>query len=613
MSETEGTKVVGLDFTVKGQASEQAERMAKSFGHVHGAVEKASGKVQAFGRQVAVSTLGALGLGFGLRAVADKAKEANLGLEHITKTIAGANFAFKDYGNISPLEKMNRAMDEGAEIAEKLNSAEERLKVDRSDLARIYRSAYVVGSRHNLQQKEMIALTEKLAASEKVLGISAEASALLVAKAVTTGTVEGSNAFGMQIKSTVAGTKEAAKAFANLSESQRFERVTRAMGDLVPAAERMGQDLEGSFFSMKQVVEEVARDFTGPVFKEVTKEVRSWAHHMGQAQLSGKSISEVYGQKLVTAFQYMKGATSFIADHWKSIALIFGASKLTSVMGSLSGWGKKGVTGASSVAGATTGSMMVHAGVVHINQSAATALGASVGKTTGAAVSASLRPSMSETVGRLAGMAGKTLMVTEAFGALYVGAQGLAHLLDSYQSSQLATQRGAPRTIDALTAGAKAMSSAMNERSVRETYGHLQNAFAAYGLKPGQQLSAKTIADELRALSPDVAAKQVGMFGIKGASARAVQGAGFLDDASMRIANLLNGFAQQLLAANPEIAKSEGRLASKRDIKIEVHGGLHVTQDFKQADPDRIFHQIPNQIAEMVFAPHASNLPMVPE
>jgi hypothetical protein len=282
-------------------------------------------------------------------------------------------------------------------------------------------------------------------------------------------------------------------------------------------------------------------------------------------------------------------------------------------MQGLAGWGKGGGAGAAAGGAAAVGAMTVNAAAVHINQSAAAAIGASVGKEAGGAVNASMRTSMSETVGRLAGMAGKTLMVTEALGALYVGAQGLAQLLDSHQSSQLAIQRGAPRSIDSLTAGAKAMSSAMNERSVSETFGHLKNAFAAYGLKPGQQLSAKTIADELRALSPEVAAKQVGMFGVKGASARTVQGAGFLDDASMRIANLLNGFAQQLLAANPELAKSDGRISGKRDIKIEVNGGLHVTQDFKQSDPDRIFHRIPNQIAEMVFSPHASNLPMVPE
>ena len=207
-------------------------------------------------------------------------------------------------------------------------------------------------------------------------------------------------------------------------------------------------------------------------------------------------------------------------------------------------------------------------------------------------------------------MAGKTLMVTEALGALYVGAESLAQWMLAQQDKALSAQRAAPRTMSALTSGAKAMSSALNERSVQETFSHLRSTFDSYGMKMGQHLSAATIASELRSMAPELAAKQIGMYGIKGASAKGVQGAGFIDEASGRIAALLNGFADQLLANYPELAKSGAKVARKADTlmhidKVEIH------PDFKDPNPDRVFHRMCNEILDIAHNPRGSMLTQV--
>lgn len=602
---SDATHVEGLDFTVKDHSSEPAEKIAHSFERVHHAAEHLQHQLHGIGHHAAMSGLSMVGLGFGFHAMAEKAIEANQELETAAKRVAGVQYAFGGWkAGIDAQTKWTESLEVGREVVEKLNQSEGKLKMSRGELADVYKSAFALGTRHNLSQEEMVDMTEKLAAAQKVLGTSAEAAGLNITRMVMSGKVRGFDDFSKGIRFAIGDMK----AFGKLTEENRFQKIRAAMGDLVPAAEGLGKGLGGAMFDAREAVEDLTRDLTSPVFKEVARTAAEWAKGLTEVRENGKSAAKVYADKLVGAFHFLKDATAFISDHWKSIAAVFVATKMTSwieVMAK-SKWGGAGAAGGG-LAGAAVGTMAVKAGVVNVGGGG---LPAAVAETSAAEIRKKLGVGLDGTTQRLAGVAAKATMVTEALGLLYVGLQGLAKVVDDMQTKNLAAHAAAPRAMDALTAGAKAMSSAMNERSVKETFGHLKSAFGAYNLKPGQMLSASTLADELRAMEPGLAAKQIGMYGIRGATATSVQGPGYIDEAAGRIAGLLNKFASQMLAAYPDLGKSENQVAKAHTV---VHiGTVEIHPEFKDPNPDKVFHRVVNGVVELANAPLGSNARMVP-
>jgi len=600
------TQVEGLDFTVKDHATPAAEHMAKAFEHVHHAASATTQKFSQMTHSAAMSGLAMVGLGFGFREVAKFAGDANLELENAVKRIAGVQFTFGHWkAGTTAQEKWNESLTEGNEIVGKLEASEGKLKMKRAELAEVYSSQAMMSERYHQTQAQQIDLTEKLGATQKVLGISAEAAGDMIGRAAMTGAIPLRSHLGRQLASSIGDLKK----FKHASEAVRFEKLKKALGDMMPAAEGMGKGLAGSMFDVRKAVEDLTRDLTGGVFKQVTKDFADWAHKLTDVRESGQSVAKVWGEKLVTDFGYLKDATAFIADHWKAIAGIFVATKFAGTMQGLAGrFGAGGVAGAAGGAAAgagLAGVMNVKAGTVNVQGGAAAALGA----TTASEIGAKLKPSLSETVTKFSNMAARVGIVTEALGGLYIGLDALAKWALSKQDEGMARSAAAPRAMSSLTAGAKAMSSALHEESVEKTFGHLKSAFEAYGLKPGQMLDRATLSAELRAMEPGLAAKQIAMYGIKGASAKSVQAPGMLDEAAGRITTLLNNYAAQLLAANPDLAKgvSQRKTTAAPVTNINVQH-LEITQDFKQADPDRVFHNVPRDIADMVRNPRGSNI-----
>jgi hypothetical protein len=56
--------------------------------------------------------------------------------------------------------------------------------------------------------------------------------------------------------------------------------------------------------------------------------------------------------------------------------------------------------------------------------------------------------------------------------------------------------------------------------------------------------------------------------------------------------------------------KNGRTLAGKAVTNINV-AHLEITQDFKQADPDNVFHNVPRDIVDMVNSPRASGIAAV--
>lgn len=599
------TKVEGLDFTVADHSSQPTEKMTRAFEAFQGAVSATQSKLSSLGHYTAMTALGAVGLGIGFRELAGKAMEANRELEDATKRIAGMQYAFGGWAKgTSAQERWARSMEVGTEVVERLKSSEDKLKIGRGELADIYRSTEALSERYGLSQEKHLDLTEKLGAAQKVLGTSAESASMILARSAFTGHVRLSGDFSKALAYSVGNQKE----FAKLSEAKRFEKLQKAMGDMVPAAQGMGKSIEGSMFDIRKSVGELTRDLSGPLFKEITQSVRDWAGEMTRVQASGRSIAHEYGEKLVTAFGYLKSATGFIKDNWMVIAGLFGASKFAGMAGSVAAWGGK--TGAAAAvagaAGGAVGTMQVKAGVVNVDSAGAVAAMQPAGE------AMATRSTLSQTIGKFAGLASKALVVTEVLGALYIGARGAAKMLDDWHDHEIA--RDAAYGTDSPLAGTYGTKAARQMEAFRglqagggfrteywDVEAKARETFTAYQAAYGRMITRKGVDsheayEAYGAMAQSTRAKQLSALGLS-TGATAEQFVGKLDEMVKVLAKFLP------TEQRPDIS-------GKGNIHQTIqHVELH--PDFKDPNPDRVWHKLTREVVDIAHNPRGSMIPAI--
>ena len=194
--------------------------------------------------------------------------------------------------------------------------------------------------------------------------------------------------------------------------------------------------------------------------------------------------------------------------------------------------------------------------------------------------------------------ASKSLIAAEAVGALAIAA---AAFVDEWQTGKLKEQRVAPvQTMNALHAGITAMK-ASGEEQAR----HIRSVSEAFGLKAGQHVSAKTIESGLRTMSPGESMALARHYGF-GKEAQIGAGGAMADTVAFGIAKQLNELIDRAVkgygidkAAEEKSAKDKAAKGAG-DIKI---GTVNITQDFKEADPDRVFHRVISEINQAVHMP----------
>jgi hypothetical protein len=601
MDTNQNLTVEGIEFVAKDAgAGEVAAKLSRSFEAVHWASEKAGQSVKEMGKHAALGALGSIGLGFGLRSLAEKAKEANLEIEGTTKKIAGIHFAFQSWrADVPMIDRWRYSMEQAQDITEKLDESEERLKITRSELGGIYKSAFAIGSKHNLNQAQMLDLTEKLGAAEKVLGVSAEGAGLSISRAVMTGNIRGMDDFNKQLRMSVGSMKD----FHKLSEAKRFEKLQKAMGDLVPAAEEMGKGLSGSMFTIHETTEQIFRDVSGPVFKAASHDLREWAQSFSRARADGQSLAHAVGDKLVGAFSFMKSATAFIADHWRSIADIWIANKalggLQRIGSMAAARGKESAAAAGAAGGLLGGGMNVTTPHVTINYAGPAAL--AVGRAAGENIKTQLRPSLSETTARFTEVASKALILGQALEGLYFGASALAEYLLHQKGKEIEAQGTAARTMSAVSAfmGAGRELGGKGEYKGRDAavkaLSHMDSVLSAYGVKQGGQIPQAAIAADLRAMGKEMFTETAAKMGLRGDPA----------EVARYMARDFNVLLAELLKAYPNLATREMPVQKRADTNINI-AKVEVTQEFKEADPDRVFHKAVNEINQMVHNPRTA-------
>jgi len=603
MSEHENSAIIeGIEFHAKDFSSPVAAKIAASFNQVHKSVGAAQHKLHEFGKEAAMGALGAVGLGMGLHSIYEKAKEANLELLGLEKSVASTHLALTKWGSsVSMVDRVAKSMERGREVAEQLDEMEGRLRIPMEQLGGVYEATAMISeTKLKMSMERQLALTEKISAATKLFGTSGEAAAFRITRAVmSNGEVMRpyGDKFATWLKDAIGPVNRKHK----MSPDAVMERIEQKMKDLVPAAQEMGKGLSGSMFMIKDFIDDTARDLTKPTFKYIGQMIQEWQDRLTSlGDKNGMKTIHAYAEKILAVFKGLQSATGFIAEHWKAIAAIAVAHKLTGVMGGLGAkWGAAGAAAEHSAAGklaSTVSTMTVTAGVVNVGQGLGAGISAPVAKGINEAMNARLKPTLAETGAKFAGLASKAFVVTEALGALYMGASSLAAYLDSKHDEQLKQSREAANTITATSAFANSVKALKPGGAGAESAAQsLKNAYAAMGLKPGDQMSAEKITSHLKSLGPDVASQVLAkmhylMPGM--VHWNSMTAPGMTQEAGREIATAMNKFMEAFMAQRPEFFKKpgeEGGPTTKGPAVNNFYGGVHITQDFKDQDPQKVF------------------------
>lgn len=544
---------VQTEFTAKDAGFGAAlAKLSHGFTDVHHKLEGMRERIGEFRREQGLTTVAALGLGYGIGSWVDKIKEANAEFGHNQKGIAGmlaGSLAFKS--GTDEVEKYNRSLVLSKDITQELDDTAARFNMQLDDTAASYKSVMTATSAMGLTQKQVMELTEDSIATAKRYGEAGERSATAIARALQTGTVRGFEPFDIKLRSVLGNMKK-------LNQAQRFEHIEKALRGSMQIADAMSGGISGALGRAQHVVQDLLRDATGPLFKEIAKSLEAWSKHIRDIGKDGKPMVEMFGEKLVKAFHILQDVSKFIREHWVAIGAVFAGIKaggmLTSAAGALGGLGQSlgGIRALSGLGGAASG------------------LGGMLG-TLGA-----VAPALGGIV-TAAGLAAIALHgVYEEWQGRKKQAADLGGFFDEMgkvtQTRQYLKAHQAGLTPDQIEAG--------------KAYAQAHAAAAMEVLKQKNMLEDGVLAMQkfngvMDAMSDDVRqnfAKKLGMGGLGDVSS------GMLGAAA---AELLN-HTQQLVTHAATPVTDDKALKFAKQIN-NFNGGIHITQKFEDQDPDRIF------------------------
>lgn len=331
MGDTE-TRTVETEFTAKDAGYTAAvDRIASGFEKSARQLQELKSKMGEFRQETGLSTLGALGLGYGIGSWVEKARAANEEFANTQKSIAGvlAGTLKFDKGT-AELDRYNRSMVLSSGISEELEEDAARFQLQMGDVAGSYRTTVSAAGALGLTQKQVMSLTESAIATAKRYGVSGEQSATAIARALQQGKVKGFDPFDIALRKSIGNMQ-------HLSQAARFEHIQKALQGSTQIAEAMGSGVEGSLAKAQQTVNEIFRGATGPLFKEVSNDLAQWAKHLHEAKVDGKPLIDDISGKLVTGFKALEATSKFIKDHWVVIGSVFAGLKAGDVAKDIAG------------------------------------------------------------------------------------------------------------------------------------------------------------------------------------------------------------------------------------------------------------------------------------
>lgn len=532
-------------------------KISHGFTEVHHKLEGVREKIKEFRREQGLTTMAALGLGYGIGSWVDKIKEANAEFGAAKKGIAGVLSATLEFPKgTSEIDRYKRSMQLATEQTEEAEYTAARFDMSLEDVAGVYRSLALTAGQFGLNQTQLNDLMIETAATAKRFGVSGGQAADTIARALRSGTIRGVDEFSLSLGHAIGNMKK-------LTQAQRFEHIRKGLRGSMDIADAMSTNIGASLRRARVAVEEVLRGATGPLFAEISKSLAAWSKHIRELTEKGKPLVEQFGEKLVKAFHILQDVSKFIKEHWVAIGAVFAGIKaggvLTSLAGNLGGLagalGKSAVLSGAGIAGGVGG------------------LGNILG-TIGA-----VAPALGGIV-TAAGLAAIALHgVYEEWQGRKKQAAELGGFFDEMgkvaKTQQYLRAHQSALTPDQIEAG--------------KQYAQAHAAAALEVLKQKDLLKDGSIAMEkfngvMDAMADDVRAKFAGQLGLAGLGNVS---SGMLGAAA---AELLS-HTQQTIARAAAPVVDDGKLKFAKQVN-NFYGGIHMNMKMEDIDPDRVMVRI---------------------
>lgn len=582
MSENEHVEVETLELKAEDHASPAAESAAHAFEHTAHAAEGVKEKFHELKGHAVAMAASVIGVGFGFQQLAEKAWDANKTLGMVTKGIAQVQYGFQNWAKgVSSIDKVKHSFKEAHEVVEGLEETEMRLAMPLEELAQVYRSvAGPAFSRLNMNQEQVLALTNKSAEAARTFGISGEQAAMTITRALMGRLPRGFDPFSIKVREAIGNMHK-------LTSAQAFARLQKGLGDMTTSANAMAQGLGPSIERIHIFFERTLRDVGAPVFKHIVDLIGQWQKKLEGTKGGMKAIAEEWGQKIVTVFQNVEKSVTAIAENWKVLAALWAASKVPKWL--------EGMQGLASMLGGGAGKTVGSLGAAWKGFSGAGSFGGVAGNLASAFAAAS---------GPIASLAPAAILAAQALKGMYDEWQdrkkAAADLGDFFkaigevQKTQSLMKRFPQGgSLNGFAFTPESMMSKMHEQA-----GVAADVLKAKGMFENGAIAAEKFEGIIAAMSDDVRANFVKMMGPTGLSSDASSG-----QVGLYAAEMMRRYYQENVVAQ----KAEDKNLHPPKV-VAQFGDIYITQDFKDQDPDRVFVAFQDGITRSARDRISSNL-----
>lgn len=332
-----------------------------------------------------------------------------------------------------------------------------------------------------------------------------------------------------------------------LTAEERYRKVSKELSGLGETADTLATSMVDVVFRIQKFFGDFIRDVSGPALTYVLDKLDAWRDSLEDAAGSGKDLVKEIGDKLLKGVKAVEKVGGFILDHWKEIAFVIGGIKFGGLAGSAA-------AGAGGMLSAFTGPL-------------------------GAAGS------------QLSAFSSKLPLAVGALGVFAAALHAGAELLDEWQKEEIS----AKGTAEGL--------STLLEKSFTGSRETAQKVAIGLGVMTKQgKVNAALIERGFSQMGDDRLERYAKALGLGPGASAGIIAAKFAEE-------LRKGY---VVPKEPPPSADVGNLAAKAKVPKAVniqnfHGGIRIQQDFKEADPGRVFVRFTSDLEKLSERRQQSN------
>lgn len=549
------TRTVETRFTVKDLFSGEFGKIQAKASEGAKKIAELQTKFRDFRREQGFTTLGALGLGYGIGSWIEKTREANSEFGRMQKGIAGVLAgSLKFEKGASEVDRYRRSMELSKDVMEDHERVAGRFQVGLDDIDQTYRTLVAGAGTLGITQKQINALTEDAIATQKRFGGAGDEAARLILRGLQTGRIRAVDPFSASLSNAIGNMSK-------LTRAQRFEHIQRALQGSRQIADAMSTGIDASLNRARITVDGLLRDATGPLFSEIAASLDKWAKHLREARENGKPLIDEISSKLVSGLHAVERVSGFIKEHWLAIA---GVNLGTKLLGN-----------AEKIAGMFGG------------------IGGAAGEGAGGGV-----------IGGLGAMASKLGMVVGGLSAFEVALQAVIGAVESHVDAERAKDEKAQMGMGSLGVLAKVaqkqretgMSDAKTELFGRRAVDELKK----YGIVSNGKLDRGALTDAITRMEAGQKEALATTLGIRNK---------FLPVSQMAASQFVEPLVAQLSGVVDQYAKAAAVLTKKatddKALPFQkgntiINGNINVQMKFEEEDPDRVFVRFTDRLGKAI-------------